>query len=90
MQIDFQKIIEIYGEDILQSCSDNIDDLIDNIIYLKSLGFTDVFDIAERYPLLFLNDTTDFKIKTSSFFKKLGLNYIHKLETNLALWEELL
>ena len=34
MNIDFGKIREIYGEDALVACNDNLDDLVKNINYL--------------------------------------------------------
>ena len=39
MQIDFGKIREIYGDDALIACNDNVDELVKNINYLIKLGF---------------------------------------------------
>ena len=61
-----------------------------NISYLKQLGFEDIYDIAERYPLIFLNNHNDFISMVNKLFMSLGENYIFKLENNLSLWEALI
>ena len=90
MNIDFNKINEIYGEDILNFCKENIDDLVKNINYLVRLEFDDIEDIVERFPFIFLDDHESFKIKINKFIEKIGINYVGILEENMGLWEELL
>lgn len=90
MNINFAKINEIYGEDILYRLSEDIDDLIDNITYLKKIGFIDVYDIVERYPILFLTDNPSFISSVNSLLNRLGPNNIFQLENNMSLWEEIL
>lgn len=90
MNIDFDKINEIYGVDILNSCKENIDDLVKNINYLVRLDFNDVSDIVERFPFIFLDSHQQFKVKINKFIDKLGVDYIGILEENMGLWEELL
>ena len=90
MDIDFSKIHEIYGEDILYSCQENFDELIENIKYLNKFGISDIYEIVERYPLLFLNDSKEFARKITEFIVSLGENYKYILENDMSLWEELL
>ena len=90
MYIDFSKINDIYGKDILYSCGENFDDLVENITILKKLGIENIYEVVERYPLLFLDDSKDFSSKINNFFLHLGTNYKEILENNMTLWEELL
>ncbi len=90
MNIDFIKINEIYGSDILYSCQDNIDELITNITTLNNYGFDNTYEVVERYPLLFLNDSKEFSTKLNDFIISIGSNYKEILENNMSLWEELL
>lgn len=90
MDIDFDKIKEIYGADILNACKENVDDLVKNINYFVKLDFNDVSDIVERFPFIFLDSHEHFKVKINKFIEKLGIHYIDILEENMGLWEELL
>jgi len=88
MEIDFSIIKDIFGEDVLMSCSDNIDDLVSNISYLKKLGIEDVEYVAERFPLIFLNDSDDFKRRVDELILKHG--NVECFSYDISLWEELL
>ncbi len=90
MNIDFSKINEIYGNDILYSCSDNFDELVENITTLSKYGFDNIYEVVERYPLLFLDDPEDFSSKISKFLMLLGEDYKEKLDNDMTLWEDLL
>ena len=90
MDIDFSKINEIYGVDILYSCQENFDELIENIKLLKRIGIENTYEVVERYPLLFLDDSKEFSQKIEKFIMSLGENYKYILENDMSLWEELL
>ena len=90
MDIDFNKIKEIYGFDVLNACKDNVNDLVKNINYLVKLDFDDVCDVVERFPFIFLDDHEHFKHKINKLIEKLGIDYIDILEENMGIWEELL
>ena len=90
MNIDFSKVNEIYGNDILYSCQENFDELIENITTLNMYGFKNTYEVVERYPLLFLNDPKDFKNRLNKFLIELGEEYCQILDNNMSLWEELL
>ncbi len=90
MNIDFGKIREIYGEDALISCNDNLDDLVKNINYLIKLRFDDYADIIERFPLAFVDDHEVVKEKIDALVGRLGNDYVEKLSEDMGLWEELL
>ena len=47
MNINFNNIRDTYGDDVILSIRDNIDDVNENIDYLKELKFTDVEDIFD-------------------------------------------
>ena len=46
MNINVDKIKEIYGMDTLNLIKDNIKNIVGNMKYLESLGFEDIEDIA--------------------------------------------
>lgn len=89
MTINFDKIIEIYGESCLVLILDNIQDVEKNLTYLNTLGFTDTIDIFERYPYLFINTEIEFQNKINKLTNKLGIDYVNIIETNLDVLEEL-
>ncbi len=90
MNIDFHKIKEIYGEDALVACNENIDELVQNINYLIKLGFDDYEDIIERYPLAFVEDHEIVKERIDTLIGRLGVEYIELLSEDMGLWEEIL
>ena len=90
MNIDFGKIREIYGEDALVACNENLDYLVKNINYLIKLGFDDYEDIIERFPLAFVDDHEVVKEKVDKLIGRLGDDYINILGEDMGLWEELL
>ena len=88
MDINFNKIKKIYGNEILNIIKENQENVIENLKYLYKLGFIDIEDIFEREVLLFID--TDFKTKIDSLIFKLGLNYVEIIENDLSLLEEIL
>lgn len=87
--VDFDKISEIYGEEVLRKMQENMDEVIKNVNYMYMLEFNDVEDIFEREILLFLYDHDTFKDKLNKLIYKLGLNYVEKIENDLSLLESL-
>ena len=90
MNIDFNNIRDTYGDDIILLIRDNIDDINENIDYLKKLKFTDIEDIFEKFVLLFLDTPSEFKDKFDKLINKLGDNYVDIIENDLFILEELL
>ena len=90
MNINIEKIKEIYGFDTLNLIKNNIKDVIKNIKYMEALGFTDTIDIFERYTLFFIEEPIYFKQKIDKLIKNLGTNYIEMIENDLSLLDELL
>ena len=88
MNINFNKIKEIYGNEILNMIKENQEIVIKNIKYLYSLGFRDIEDIFEREVLLFID--IDFKNKMDNLILKLGPDYVDIIENDLSLLEEIL
>lgn len=90
MKIDFRKIKEIYGEDVLVACNENIDELVKNINYLIKLGFDDYEEIIERFAPAFLEDYEIVKERIDKLIERLGFDYINILSEDMGLWEELM
>jgi len=90
MNIDFNKINEIYGDDVIVAIKDNIDDIKANISYLEKLKFTDIEDIFERYTLIFIDTPSSFKDKINQLINKLGNDYVDIIENDLSILEELM
>lgn len=90
MDINFNKIALIYGNDMITSVKENIDEVGKNIKYMIDLGFDDIEDIFEREVPLFINDSIDFKKKIDCLINKIGPDYVNEIENNLSLLEDLL
>ena len=90
MNINFNSIRDTYGEDILNVIRDNIDDITENINYLRKLNFSDIEDIFERYVLIFIDSPSCFKEKIDKLILKLGSNYDELIGNDLSIFEELL
>ncbi|MGM9850483.1 MAG: hypothetical protein ACI31V_06270 [Bacilli bacterium] len=88
--IDFEKIEQIYGEEILQELIENKEEIQKNIYYMIKLNFEDTEDIFERITPLFINDNKTFKNKIDSLIKKIGPDYVNIIESDLGLLEELI
>lgn len=90
MDVNLEKIKEIYGYDMLVLINDNLNEVIANVKYMISLEFNDVQDIFERYPSMFICSSTEFRNKINKFLSELGIDYVNILENNMDLWEKLL
>ncbi len=90
MNINFDHIREIYGEDALKVCFDNIEYLAQNINYLIQLGFDNYEEIVERYPLAFVEEAEIVKQRLDKLIIRLGSNYLEILNEDMGLFEELL
>ena len=90
MKIDIEKIRLVYGNDTLKLVKENFEDIKKNIKYLEQLGFNDVVDIFERYVVIFICDCSYFKENINKLIKKLGENYVERIENNLNLLEDLI
>ncbi|MBE6149369.1 MAG: hypothetical protein E7170_01435 [Firmicutes bacterium] len=88
MNINYEKIKEIYGEELLEYIKEDSSIVVENIKHLIFLEFNDVEDIFERYAPLFLE--YEFKNKINSLIKKIGPDYVDMIENDLGLLEELL
>lgn len=89
MQINFDRLIKIYGEEYILIIKENIDEIAKNLAYFEALGFSDIEDIFERVVPIFIYDNQTFKSKMDQFIKKLGSNYIQKIENDISLLEGL-
>lgn len=90
MNFNIEKIMEIYGDSTADLISENVDDIVDNLMYLKKLEFNDVEDIFERYVFIFVEDPKMFKNKVNKLISRLGEDYVSVLEENMNMWEEML
>ena len=90
MEINLNNIRETYGDNVIISISDNIDDVMENIEYLKKLNFTDTEDIFEKYAIIFLDMPSEFKRKIEKLIKEIGHNYVEVIENDLSILEKLL
>lgn len=86
MEIDLEKIKEIYGNSSIYEISDNIDELKENMKYLYNLGIEDVLNIIELYPYMFLQERDVFKEKVDELINSLGDNYLEELSNDFNLW----
>lgn len=90
MSIDFNKIIDNYGENLVEMIKDNINDVTENINYLIKLNINDIEDIFERYTFIFLDNPSSFKEKMDKLILRIGDDYNENIGNDLSILEELL
>lgn len=90
MNIDFKKINEIYGTDILDGLRDNLEEVNKNIKYLYEIGIEDIEEVFERYAPIFIRTNKEFTSKVNKLVGRLGNEYVEILAENLEYWSELL
>lgn len=90
MEINFKKIEQIYGIEMIEEIRDNLRDVNTNVNYLLKIGFNDVEDIFERYAPIFICSNKNFIEKINNLIKKIGNDYINIIENDLSILEELL
>ena len=90
LQIDLKTMKEVYGKEIYEIISSNIDIIEENLKYLRKLKFDDYVGIFERCPIIFTYFPKDFKRKFDELVQRIGDNYVEKIESNIDLVEELL
>lgn len=80
-------IIEVYGEEFLESI-DDISYLKENFLLFEKyeLDYDEVFAI---YPMLFLETPTEVKERLGRLIKTLGVDYQNLLEEDLTLYEKI-
>ena len=89
MKLDLETIKEVYGNSCIIGIKDYLDEVASNINYLKTKGFSNTYEILERYPLLFVDTNDIFKEKIDFLINKLGNNYIEILNNNMDLWGDI-
>ncbi len=89
MELNIEKIIELYGENSVYILKENIDEISKNLGFLEMLGFEDTLDILECYPYLFLKEPSVFQEKVKGLMQKLGVESIEKLSNNMSLWGDI-
>ena len=90
MNIDIEKIEQIYGNEILKQVIENKEDIEKNINYMLKFEFDDVESIFERMTPLFITDSKTFKNKMNKLIKKIGPDYVNVIENDLGILEELI
>lgn len=86
MNLDLEKIQEIYGNSIIKEISANVGSLINNINYLEQRHFDNADEVFELYPYAFLQDEDTFKGKVDNLILTLGVEYIERLQEDMSLW----
>ena len=88
MEINLEKLEEIYGKSLVKEMHDDIENLIENMKYLDKLEFDDIYDIIEVNPYLFLIDNNELieKSNIKMLIDKTNeavLNWSQNIEVNL-------
>ena len=89
MKLDTDKLKEIYGESILYDIKENLEDISDNMNYLKTKKFTDIYDIFETNPYLFFNTPDIFQNKVkacSPFYVPIHKSYMFFCQISEQVW----
>lgn len=86
MEINLEKLEEIYGKSLVKEMHDDIENLIENMKYLDKLEFDDIYDIIEVNPYLFLIDNNEFIKRINNLITSLGIEYLHILAEDTSYW----
>ena len=91
MVIDYDKIKQIYGQEVLDVLEDDyyFELLKTNVLYLYEKGIYNVEEIVGIYYLIFIEEHDKFKEKVDNLIDKLGDNYIKILEEDIDIWGDL-
>ncbi len=86
MNLDMDRINEVFGKSMIFNIQANKEDFLQNIKYMQSLRYKKVEDLVELYPETFLLDTAIFQEKVDLLLEKLGVESFEKIEENVELW----
>ena len=86
MEINLEKLEEIYGKSLVKEMHDDIENLIENMKYLDKLEFDDIYDIIEVNPYLFLIDNNEFIKRINNLITSLGIEYLQILAEDTRYW----
>ena len=86
MEINLEKLEEIYGKSLVKEMHDDIENLIENMKYLDKLEFDDIYDIIEINPYLFLIDDNEFIKRINNLITSLGIEYLQILAEDTSYW----
>ena len=86
MELNMNRINEIFGNSMISEIKENKEEFIKNIEYVFSLGYKDTYELVELYPETFLIDPTIFKEKVNKLLDSLGVESFEILNENLELW----
>ena len=86
MEINLEKLEEIYGKSLVKEMRDDIENLIENMKYLDKLEFDDIYDIIEINPYLFLIDNNEFIKRINNLITSLGIEYLQILAEDTSYW----
>lgn len=86
MEINLEKLEEIYGKSLVKEMHDDIENLIENMKYLDKLEFDDIYDIIEINPYLFLIDNNEFIKRINNLITSLGIEYLQIFAEDTSYW----
>lgn len=89
MEINLEKLEEIYGKSLVKEMHDDIENLIENMKYLDKLEFDDIYDIIEINPYLFLIDNNEFIKRINNLITSLGIEYLQILAEDTSYWGDI-
>lgn len=89
LEIDLENMKEVFGEEILESISFNMDSIKENIELLKKLKFDDIGGLFERCPDIFMDFPSNFESKINNLIKELGSEYVEIIENDISYIENL-
>ena len=90
LNIDFERMKEIYGDEIEEIINENIVIIEKNIQFLNDLKFEDAEGIFEMYPDLFMNFPKEFEEKILELKNQLGENYVEIIENDTSVLENII
>lgn len=87
-KVDFEKMKEIYGDEIIEAIEDNMSIISQNIATMKKYKFDDIQWLFELNPAFFMNYPEQFEEKLRKLIEKIGPSYVKYIQENTEILED--
>lgn len=89
MEMDLERIQNIFGKSSISEIRNNKEDFLQNIEYMISLGYKDVYELVQLYPYTFLKENQEFREKVEELLDSLGVESFEKISEDTSIWGRL-
>lgn len=84
-----ERIQTVFGKSVIKEIHENKEDFLQNIQYMISLGYKDVYELVQLYPYTFIQEKETFQEKVSILLDTLGTESFEKIAEDTSIWGRL-